>query len=106
MVDCLREYSLVECLFEGSTVDLRGQEKHDPDLISETESGYPFCQRLEQKAVNSGIEGFFTPSARHRHGVSVPIFNRDSIVEPQIICKYEAINANENVVFRTIFDIV
>ena len=82
-----RVYSLVECNYSGTTVDLRGQEINNPDLVSETEAGYPFCQRLALKAVKRRIAGFFTASARHDGGTCVPVFARSALSNPSIRCE-------------------
>ena len=79
-----RHYSLVDCQYSGSTADLRGKESQYPELISETKSGYPFCQRLGLQAVENGIAGFFSPSARHMGGTCVPVFERTALSKPMI----------------------
>ena len=45
-------FLLIECEHSGSTVNLRGAEMEHPDLVSETEAGYPYCQ--EQAATADG----------------------------------------------------
>ena len=59
-----RYYSLVACLFSGAAKDFRGVESIYPDLVSESTSGYPFCQSLGRLAVKENIDGFLTASAR------------------------------------------
>ena len=83
-----RFYSMIKCCFQGSTLDLRGRESKYPELVSDTEDGYPFCQDLGKHAVQNGIKGFFTPSARLEGGTCVPVFFRTAVTEPQVICQY------------------
>jgi hypothetical protein len=57
-------------------------ENHELDrarLVSEDESGYPYCQDLARKYRQVGAELLRTPSARDRDGVCVPIFQRTVI---------------------------
>lgn len=74
-----RRYTLVECEYGGMTAELRGQEGAHPELVSPSEMGYPFCQRLAHEAVAAGIAGFFTRSARDPSGTCVPVFARDAL---------------------------
>ncbi len=83
-----RFYSMIKCCFQGSTLDLRGCESKHPELVSDTDVGYPFCQELGKHAVQNGIKGFFTPSARLKRGTCVPVFFRTAVTEPQVICQY------------------
>ena len=74
-----RRYTLVECEYGGITAELRGKESAHPELVSPSEAGYPFCQRLAHKAVSRGIAGFFTRSARDPIGTCVPVFAREAL---------------------------
>ncbi len=80
----LRFYNLIDCGYLGATVDLRGQEETCPDLVSETKPGYPFCQSLALEAVEYGVEGFLTASARNDGGTCVPVFARPALFGPTI----------------------
>ncbi|MDE0391313.1 MAG: RES family NAD+ phosphorylase [Rhodospirillales bacterium] len=80
----LRHYSLINCQYSGRTADLRGKESQYLELTSESKSGYPFCQSLGLRAVENGIDGFFTPSARHAGGTCVPVFERTALSKPRI----------------------
>ena len=82
-----RFYNLIHCRYSGTTADLRGQEVAYPDLVSKTEGGYPFCQLLGLRAVEHGIDGFLTASARNDGGSCVPVFARSALSEPRI--RYE-----------------
>ena len=79
-----RFYSLIDCRFSGFIVELRGMEEKHPELTSETERGYPFCQRLGRQAVENNVEGFLAPSARNRGGTCVPVFTRRALTEAGI----------------------
>lgn len=79
-----RFYNLIDCRCSGATVGLPGQEKTYPELVSETKKGYLFCWALGLEAVEYGIEGFFTASARNDGGVCVPVFARAALFEPAI----------------------
>ena len=74
-----RFYRLIECSYQGTTVDFRGREAEYPDLVSAQKDGYPFCRKLANFAKTRRIDGFFTPSARHPGGTCVPIFERLAI---------------------------
>ena len=77
-------YRFISAQFDGLVVDLRGQEKAHPELISKDESGYPFCQGLADAARESGTNGFYTPSARHPDGTNVPVFTQDALSNPTL----------------------
>ena len=79
-----RYYSLVACLFSGAAKDFRGVESIYPDLVSESTSGYPFCQSLGRLAVKENIDGFLTASARSSGGTCVPVFARAALSDPEI----------------------
>ena len=80
-----RYYSLITCKFSGITADLRGKETVYPDLVSQTESGYPFCQRLGRGAKEKNIDAFYTPSAREEGGTCVPVFTETALSKPEVI---------------------
>ena len=83
-----RFYSMIKCYYQGSTLDLRGCESKNPELVSDTEDGYLFCQDLGKHAIQNRIEGFLTPSARLEGGTCVPVFWRTAVTEPQVIDRY------------------
>ena len=94
-----RAYSLIHCRYSGETADLRGYEGDFPQLVSETDDGYPFCQELALEAVQRGISGFFTPSARHQDGTCVPVFSDSAISNPEILSSVTAIVSDGEVTF-------
>ena len=79
-----RYYSLIVCFFSGMVKDFRGGESSYPDLVSESTSGYPFCQSLGRLAVKENIDGFLTASARNAGGTCVPVFARAALSDPEI----------------------
>ena len=80
-----RFYQLITCEFSGVVLDLCGKERDHPDLVSKTESGYPFCQALARTARSSGIEAFHTPSARRNGGICTPVFSHSSLANPRFV---------------------
>src|SRR5262245_17206582 len=74
-----RYYDLISCDYAGDTMTLLGAEAKYPNLVSPTEVGYPFCQRLAKAATGQGVDAFYTRSARDEHGTCVPIFYRRNI---------------------------
>lgn len=75
-----RHYTIFICAYSGETKILIGREKEFPELVSQGNEGYPFCQRLGKEAHNSAlIDGFFTPSTRQSGGTCVPIFKERAI---------------------------
>ncbi|MCI5073199.1 RES family NAD+ phosphorylase [bacterium] len=67
----------------GKAIDLRTKKEIDQkQLIGEN---YGYTQNLAKVARASGVELFFTPSARNLGGNCTPIFKREAILEDQII---------------------
>jgi RES domain len=86
VVPYTRYFQFMACDFDDEVLDLRGKEKEHPDLVSPTDSGYPFCQVLAQSAAASSVDGLLTPSARNRpDGVCSPIFTRSALTNPRFI---------------------
>ena len=56
-----------------------GLDGANPDLVSSTTSGYPFCQSLANEAREIGVDGLHAPSARRPGGVCVPVFSEQAI---------------------------
>ena len=94
-----RFYSLIQCRYQGMTVDLRGRQADYPDLVSDTKRGYPFCQMLARQALKNGTDAFFTASARHHDGTCVPVFTRTSLSDPAVIQNYRATVGADGVAF-------
>jgi RES domain len=80
-----RFYQLIACEFSGLVLDLRGKEQDHPELVSQTESGYPFCRALAQTARSSGIDAFHTPSARRDGGICSPCFSKPTLSNPRFV---------------------
>ena len=80
-----RYFQFVACDFSGVVLDLCGREGIHPELVSETEDGYPFCQALAVVARNSGVEAFHTPSARKAGGICTPVFARSTLANPRFV---------------------
>jgi hypothetical protein len=77
-----RYYTLVSCRFDGEVLDLEGRQNEYPDLVSPTNSGYPFCQQVANEA-RSVVSGLHAPSARHSGGLCVPTFVRAALSQPR-----------------------
>jgi hypothetical protein len=80
-----RFYQLISCDFSGVVLDLCGKEQDHPELVSKTESGYPFCQALAQTARSSGIEAFHALSARRDGGICTPVFSHPTLANPRFV---------------------
>ena len=77
-------YERVECRYEGSTKDLRRKAKEWGFLVQDGDEAYDRCQGLARDAVSSGIDGFFTPTARAPSGTNVPVFSRAALSDAKI----------------------
>ncbi len=97
-----RSYSLISCHYSGTTADLRGREEKYPDLVSESDEGYPFCQSLGLNAAERGIQGFLTPSARRQGGVCAPVFDHQSLSEPNVEGKLSVLLHPEGLKFQEV----
>lgn len=78
-----RYFQFIACDFSGVVVDLCGQEKDHPELVSNMEDGYPFCRAMAISARNSGVDGLHTPSARKAGGICTPVFVRPALANPR-----------------------
>lgn len=95
-----RHYALVACEYGAITAELRGKEALYPELVSPSEAGYPFCQRLAHQAVSAGIAGFFTRSARDPDGTCVPVFAREALGHARVRHRITAHAGPQGVEFR------
>lgn len=95
-----RYYSLIVCFFSGVMKDFRGGESTCPDLVSESTSGYPYCQSLARLAVKENIDGFLTASARNPGGTCVPVFARAALSDPEIRHEVALVISAAGVEFR------
>jgi hypothetical protein len=80
-----RFFQLIACDFSGTVLVLIGKEADHPDLVSQTEAGYPFCQALGLSARASKIDAFHTTSARRNGGICSPVFSRPALANPRSI---------------------
>jgi hypothetical protein len=83
-----RYYDLISCDFAGNTLTLVGAEAKYTDLISPTQAGYPFCQRLAKEAIGQGVDAFYTRSARDQNGTCVPIFSPRGMTNAQSLARF------------------
>ena len=74
-------YQRFSCTFEGTEKDLRPKLSDWPDLVHK--SDYTFCNRLGAEAVEIGLDGLVTPSARKKAGVNAPVLKRQAISNPE-----------------------
>ena len=100
--DPSRYYSMIDCEFSGTTADLRGKENDYPDLVSQTDAGYPFCQRLGKKATQKNIDAFYTASARNEGGACVPVFTETALSNPSITGRVKVTATSDGVRFDEI----
>jgi hypothetical protein len=63
--------SLISCLFDGATKDVRPFLSVWPWLVSDD---YGLCQQLSLLARADGLAALFAPSARRSAGTTTPIF--------------------------------
>ena len=75
-------YHRFQCAFRGTEKDLRPQAAEWPGLVDR--SDYTFCNQLGAEAVQSGLAGLVTPSARH-DGANLPVFRRDAVSDPELL---------------------
>lgn len=80
-----RHFEMLNVQYSGLTMELCGHEIDHPELVSPTNSGYPFCQHLAVSARNGGINAMHAPSARCKGGVCVPIFSESCLSDPNIV---------------------
>lgn len=70
-------------------IDLTLEEGLDPSLLTSVdESGYPYCQSLASKALDSKAQLLRAPSARHAEGYCTPIFDKAPITKDEGHLKY------------------
>lgn len=78
-----RYFAMIACEFRGQVLILLGHETRFGDLISATDSGYPFCQKLAREA-RGVVDGLHAPSAREKGGTCVPVFRREALFDFRI----------------------
>lgn len=73
-------YQLFKYRFEGLEKDLRPKIADWPDLTHDFD--YSFCNGLGAEAIQLGLDGLVTFSARHTAGVNQPVFPREAVGQP------------------------
>lgn len=74
-------YQRFSCTFDGVEKDLRSKIKDWPRLMDG--SDYTFCNRIGVEASTLKVDALVTLSVRHKAGVNLPIFSRETIGEPR-----------------------
>ena len=84
-------YRLFHCMFHGVAKDLRPCREAWADLVHKTD--YAFCNRIGAEAIQLGLDGLVTWSARRPEGANLPVFSRaslrDSVAEELMALTYE-----------------
>ena len=75
-------YHRFSCTFRGTEKDLRPKAAEWPLLVDKND--YKFCNQLGTEAIQSGLAGLVTPSARH-DGANLPVFRRDAVSDPELL---------------------
>ena len=70
-------YRLFHCMFHGVAKDLRPCREAWADLVHKTD--YAFCNRIGAEAIQLGLDGLVTWSARRPEGANLPVFSRASL---------------------------
>ncbi|MBR1235618.1 RES family NAD+ phosphorylase [Bradyrhizobium sp. AUGA SZCCT0182] len=78
-----RFYQFLYVTFAGEALTVAGHEATHPDLVSPSDAGYPFCQRLASAARDDGKDALYATSARCS-GICVPIFSEPTISNASI----------------------
>ena len=74
-------YQRFSCTFDGVEKDLRSIIKDWPQLMEG--SDYTFCNRLGAEARTLKVDALVTLSVRHKAGVNLPVFSRETIGKPR-----------------------
>lgn len=81
---CSRSVFTTEC--HSSLVDLRGQIKNHPSLVSK--ESYQDTQSIGLKLAKEGFPGIVTKSARRASGTNLAIFNKSVLKSPSLFGDY------------------
>lgn len=73
-----RTFLIIECTFAGDVANLVGQQIAHAELVSQDESGYPFCQKIAE-TFREFVSGLRSTSARRLDGINVPVFLASAI---------------------------
>ena len=74
-------YQRFSCTFDGVEKDLCSKIRDWPQLTDG--SDYTFCNRLGVEARTLKVDALVTLSVRHKAGVNLPIFSRETISNPR-----------------------
>lgn len=96
-------FHLCACNFAGAVFVLAGHEDAHPDLVSQSESGYPFCREVAGEA-RATVAALHSPSARKRDGVCVPVFQESTLSSPRTLYRGVFIARDSNVTFEPVDD--
>ena len=77
-------YQFAECDFAGDVKDLRLDGVQWQFLCSADEGVYPICQAIGREAVDEGLDGLVTRSARRAAGTNAPVFRESALANPQL----------------------
>jgi hypothetical protein len=80
-----RYFHTVRCSFSGLVLILVSHETAHPELVSQTEDGYPLCQSLGAEAREAGYDALRTSSARHRRGICFPVFSKPTLTKSAVV---------------------
>ena len=97
-----RYFTAIGCDYSGQTLVLVGREVEHPDLVSQTDAGYPFCQAVAQWAQAQGAHALQTTSSRRPAGTCVPIFERSCLANPEGLDRYRFVEKDGHVQDETL----
>lgn len=75
-------FSCFACAFDGTLIDLRPNAGAWSGLTAEE---YSICRTIAAEAKSAGVEAFLAPSARVVGGTTVPVFERESLSNPELV---------------------
>lgn len=79
----IRERAVYKVLCQAVLIDLTGKEVDFPDLLSDD---YLFTQGVAKRLNREGHPGLLAPSARHRGGRNLAVFNPEILSNPRNHC--------------------
>jgi len=73
-------YREVNCDFRGTVKDLQDYVQQFPFLIADAQQGgYDQSNEVAKEAINQGLDGLLTRSARRQNGTCLPVFRRSAL---------------------------
>jgi len=73
-------YREVNCDFRGTVKDLQDYIQQFPFLIVDAQQGgYDQSNEVAKEAINQGLDGLLTRSARRHNGTCLPVFRRSAL---------------------------